>query len=515
MDSAANRDPTWHPRDFEAQMLVELLRLSRVTVLYGAQGAGKTTLLKRRVLPLLRSSLEVRNLAQGDKPRMVVPFRGRHGGTVERGGEITIVFDRWSNTPLTDLQEQILDMLPIGSPPMATVMPTLTDILAAWNDEIGVRFFVVLDSFEQYLRAPFDRAGIAEFDDEFVRMVNEPFLAAHFLLSVRDDAEALLMNRYRDRISGFGDAFLRLPDLHAVTVRSLAPGAQTHRSAAAATPPIAETLTIRSSEPLFVLPGGLTAGSLPAGAAFSSARPVGAPFAPDVPPTAAQTRLRGHAAQSGGARQPVIDDTTINGLETGDAVPTLPTRPELRRPARSPARISLAAIVAGFAIGAGAGYFAVYGYQGITTSQPASSAEGVVPATTHTATTPTVDLSAVHVPPVPRADHLLPPASSERTSAGPSSGPPPGSPKPIKSVKTGSPTPKVTSRIAQRGGVPIAAVTTDWQTAMHREMDACHHESFFARVVCTEKARWKHCAPDRWNTIPECAAGSIQVTRSD
>ncbi len=224
-------------------------------------------------------------------------------------------------------------------------------------------------------------------------------------------------------------------------------------------------------------------------------------------------------------------------------MPTLPTRPELRRPARRPARISLAVIVAGFAVGAGAGYFAVYGYQGISTSQTAaraegvvpattqtassaegvvpattqtaSSAEGVVPATTHTATTQTVDLSTVHVPPAPRADHLVPPPSSERTFAVPSFAPPPGSPKPIKSVKTASPTPKVTSRIAPRQAVPIATVAIEWQTAMRRELDACHHEPFFARVVCTEKVRWKHCAPDHWNAIPECAAANIQVTRSD
>jgi hypothetical protein len=514
MDSAANRDPTWHPRDFEAQMLVELLRLSRVTLLYGAQGAGKTTLLKRGVLPLLRSSFEVRNLAQGDKPRIVMPFRGRHGGTVERGGEITIVFDRWSNTPLTDLQEQILDMLPIGSPPMATVMPTLTDILAAWNEEIGVRFFVILDSFEQHLRVPLDRAGIAEFDDEFVRMANEPLLAAHFLLSVRDDAEALL-NRYGERISGFGDAFLRLPELHPVTAPSLPTGAQTHRSAAAATPSIAETLTTRSSDPLFVLPAALTASTSPAGAAFSSARPIGAPFAQDVSATAAQILPQEHPLHSSGAGQPVIDDTTINGLETSDAVPRLTTRPELRRAARSPARISLAAIVAGFAIGAGAGYFAIYGYQEISTSPTASIAEGVVPATTHTATTETADLSTVQVPPAPHADHLVPPASSERTSAVPSSAPPPSSPKPIKSVKTASPTPKVASRIAPQQAVRVATAAIDWPTAMRRELDACHHESFFARVVCTEKVRWKHCAPDHWNAIPECAVANIQLTRSD
>lgn len=617
-DSAANRDSTWHPRDYEAQVLVELLRLSRVTVLYGAEGVGKTTLLKTGVLPLLRPRADDRNFAQDEKPRVVVPFPDRHAGdgTVDRGAEIAIVFDQWSNTPLTALQAQILDTLPIESTRMAAPLPSLADSLAAWNEELGVRFFIILDCFEQYLRAPFDRAGIAEFDDEFVRTVNEPLLAANFLLSVRDDAEAL-MNRFRERISGFGDAYLRLPSLHHVTAPSLAPGAQTHRPAAAATPPVAasETLTARPSEPpkpLFVLDAALTAGPLPARAAFlagsgeplrsstvsegalshvqppevtasasaepdagpeqsrdallaaSSARAVGPPFAPDVPPTASQTPPQEHASQSSGARQPAIDDATINGLEPtqalqgargiepsvcalvqpyssnkraqfalvpkargaapGEAVPAPPTRTELRRPVRSPARISLAAIVAGFAIGAGAGYFAVYGYQRNSTWHTASSAKGVAPATAHTA-----GLSTVPVPPATRAIHLVPPPSSKRTSAVHRSAPPPRSPTPIKSAKAASPTPKVAARIAPPQvdsvfpepasvvrAVPIAAtVVINRQTAMHRELDVCRQEKIFARVVCTEKVRWKHCAPNRWNTIPECAAGDTQVIRSD
>lgn len=482
-DSAANRDSTWRPRDYEAQVLVALLRLSRLTVLYGAEGVGKTTLLKTGVLPLLRPRADDRNLAQDENPRVVVPFPDRHtgDGTVDRGAQVTIVFDRWGNAPLTALQAQILDALPIENTRMAAPLPSLADNFAAWNEDLGVRFFIILDCFEQHLRAPFDRAGIAEFDDEFVRMVNEPILAANFLLSVRDDAEPL-MNRFRERISGFGDAYLRLPSLHHVTAPSLAPGARTHRPAAAGTSPIAasETLTTRPSKPPkppFVLPAALTTGPLPAG-----------------------------------------------GAAPGEAVPAPPIRTELRRPVRSPGRISLAAIVAGFAIGAGAGIFAVYGYQRTSTWQTASSAKGVAPATAHTA-----DLPTVPVPPATLADHLVPPPPSERTSAVHESAPPPRSPTPIKSAKAASLTPKVAARIAPPQvdsvsparasvvrAVPIAAtVVIDWQTAMNQELDVCRQKRIFARVVCTEEVRWKRCAPNRWNTIPECAAGNTQVTRSD
>ena len=41
---------------------------------------------------------------------------------------------------------------------------------------------------------------------------------------------------------------------------------------------------------------------------------------------------------------------------------------------------------------------------------------------------------------------------------------------------------------------------------MRRELDVCRQESLFPRIVCVEKVRWEYCAPNRWNTIPECAA---------
>ncbi len=51
-----------------------------------------------------------------------------------------------------------------------------------------------------------------------------------------------------------------------------------------------------------------------------------------------------------------------------------------------------------------------------------------------------------------------------------------------------------------------ARVSNDWNTEMLHEIEACRAESFLARIACVEHVRWKHCAPDRWNTIPACAA---------
>jgi hypothetical protein len=360
------------------------------------------------------------------------------------------------------------------------------------------------------------------------------------------------------------------------------------QSAAAVPPPIAapETLTTRPSEPPkppFVLPAALTAGPLPAGAAFlagsgetveSSTVNEGALGHVQPPEVTVSVRAEPHAEPgiepsvcelvqpySGNKRAQFALVPEALGAAPEEAVPTAPTRPELRPPARSRARISLAAIVAGFAVGAGAGYFVVYGYQGISTWQTASSAKSVVPETGLTAGLSTADVpvapaddvavapadddvavapaddvavapaDADDVPVAPRADQLVPPPSSEPTSAVRRSAPPPSSSARIKSAKTASPTPKVApriapsptpkvaSRIAPSQAVPIAAAgaaeAIGWQTAMQRELEICRQGNFFERVVCTEKARWKHCAPDRWNTIPECAAGNTQVTRSN
>lgn len=45
--------------------------------------------------------------------------------------------------------------------------------------------------------------------------------------------------------------------------------------------------------------------------------------------------------------------------------------------------------------------------------------------------------------------------------------------------------------------------TPTWQTALGADLKACDKESVFRRIVCREKARWKHC-PGHWGEITDC-----------
>lgn len=44
----------------------------------------------------------------------------------------------------------------------------------------------------------------------------------------------------------------------------------------------------------------------------------------------------------------------------------------------------------------------------------------------------------------------------------------------------------------------------NWLPAMRAELLQCSQGQFLEKILCTEKVRWKYCAPDRWNMVPEC-----------
>ena len=184
-------------------------------------------------------------------------------------------------------------------------------------------------------------------------------------------------------------------------------------------------------------------------------------------------------------------------------------RHALRRSVRRFIRISLAAVVAGLVIGVGAGYFTVSQNHLFwqTASSPSSSAVVTVPAAAP---------SSAPVIPAIRADPPAPSPPQERISTVHRPLSRPASPTLIQNAKGPSATREVDARIAPPKAVSgTAAEVGDWRTEMRRELDACRHEGFFARVTCTESVRWKRCAPDRWDSIPECARGSVQMTSSD
>ena len=524
LDSDVKRDSAWHSRDFEAQMLVEVLRLSRLTVLYGAEGAGKTTLLKTGVLPLLRLRADDRRVQDDTGAIAPSPDRQSENRAMDRGPDVAIVFDRWENAPLAALRSQIRDALRSNVPQLAEPHPELADSLAAWTKALGVRFFIILDGFEQYLRAPLDRAGIADFDDELVRIINAPGLAIHLLLSIRDDAEALL-SRFRGRICGLEDAFLRLPRMQPAASSSLRLSRDPDGSVADSSgPPQLDgarqsAVDDRPANALKPMRGLLGMGG-------------------NVPTIHDRVQLYKNTRR---ASYPFVS----KGRGAAGSIARAPRRRHaLRRSVRRFIRISLAAVVAGLVIGAGGVYVTVSQNHpaGQAASSPGSSAAVTVPAadpssapvipavradppapsppqerisTVHSFVSP-LDPSPVPVTPVTRIDSPAPSPPEERPSAVHRPISRPGSPTPIKNAKGTSATREVAARIAPPEAVSVtSAVVGDWRTEMQRELDVCRHERFFARVMCTENVRWKRCAPDRWNRIPECATESIRLTLSD
>lgn len=211
--SSAN-ELSWQERHREAHLLAGLLRMSRLTLLYGEPGSGKTTLLRSGVMPLLRRRAIDRLVERPKQGRVVVPFPDRRGQgrLTDSGAEVAFYFDAWDRPPLPALQARIAQILSASGATFSAPGLSLTDTIALGTKSLGACFLFIFDHFEQYLSAPPQREGITEFADEFIRVASQPFLAANFLISVRDEAEPA-MTRFRARISDYEDACLRLPPL--------------------------------------------------------------------------------------------------------------------------------------------------------------------------------------------------------------------------------------------------------------------------------------------------------------
>ena len=97
--------------------MAELLRTSRLSVLYGNAGAGKSTLLRAGVLPLLRrrqSDCNFGHLRQA----IAAPFPdNRKDRRIEREAEVPIRFQSWNDDPLAALQNDILEPCPADALP--------------------------------------------------------------------------------------------------------------------------------------------------------------------------------------------------------------------------------------------------------------------------------------------------------------------------------------------------------------------------------------------------------------
>ena len=48
-----------------------------------------------------------------------------------------------------------------------------------------------------------------------------------------------------------------------------------------------------------------------------------------------------------------------------------------------------------------------------------------------------------------------------------------------------------------------------WLSALRTDLRKCEAESIFTQPFCREKAKFKHCDPDRWGTVTECPKISL------
>jgi uncharacterized protein len=314
-----SRPRAWQSRALEAQLLADLLRLSRVSVLYGPAGSGKTTLIESGVLPLVCRRHDD-GAARRAERRVVVPFpeRRRTGGARRGSSEIALMFDAWEEDPLAALKARLLETMPPIARHAGWPDASLARSLAAWHDELDLRFFIILDGFERYLAAPEDDSRILDFAHELLRVLNAE-VPVNILISVREEAQAAF-EAFQVRIPGFDEASFHLP--------ALPPGSDEQLTHPRALSAGCTTAPERSLNTFDRLRARLDSGAAPQG---GSAR-IEAPDAGATPPREAQAvpedRGKPHAAPAFVGKAPPLQGPGAQNERRPAATETAGTAPQ-------------------------------------------------------------------------------------------------------------------------------------------------------------------------------------------
>jgi WD40 repeat protein len=162
-------------RSTEVGIVVANLRSAPLTILYGPSGVGKSSLLNAGVVHDL---CETRRAAGAESPFAVC------------------VFKSWREEPIDGLREAARDVLQelAGEDQLPPRKATLAETLRTWTASSGT-LLVILDQFEEYFQYHSDESEderLTGFAAELARIVNDPSMAVHILLSIREDAWAKL-----------------------------------------------------------------------------------------------------------------------------------------------------------------------------------------------------------------------------------------------------------------------------------------------------------------------------------
>ena len=243
-------EASWQAHEGEARLLVELLRTSRLALLYCETGLDKTAFLTSTLMPLLsRRAGDRFTPAVSRESGVVVPFpdRRRRPSThaSKRKREFVVHFDDWTGDPLPALLARIHEVANTCAAERSAPWQRLGDTLDALGNRLDAGFIVLFDGFERFLRTAPDREGHAQFITDWVEVLRRTELPVSFLLALDEDARPLLTG-LRSRIPGFDDFSLKLTrPAGAFTAPKAAPAPQSSAPAAIGEPPVLmETLTL-------------------------------------------------------------------------------------------------------------------------------------------------------------------------------------------------------------------------------------------------------------------------------
>lgn len=206
--------PSWQAHDGEARLLVELLRTSRLAVLYCEAGLDKTSFLTSALMPLLgRRAGDRFTPAAARESGVVVPFPDRRkrpaGPASKRKREFVVHFDDWAGDPLPALLARIHQVANTCDAERSAPWQRLGDTLEALGTRLDASFIILFDRFETFLQGAPDREGHAQFVAEWVATLHRVELPVSFLVALNEDARPRLAG-LRSRIPGMDDFSLKL-----------------------------------------------------------------------------------------------------------------------------------------------------------------------------------------------------------------------------------------------------------------------------------------------------------------
>ena len=185
-------------RDGERENIADNLSAYRLTVLYGASGVGKTSVLRAGVMHDLKGQAK-RRYEEDGSPEFV-----------------PLVFNSWSGNPTASLKERVKQSVGkfMGSAEMLPPKPErgFARAFEEWTVHLDADLLIVLDQFEDFFFYHPEIDASNPFAADLIALMQSPKARVHFLISIRDDALALL-DRFQGHIPAIFDNYLRVRPL--------------------------------------------------------------------------------------------------------------------------------------------------------------------------------------------------------------------------------------------------------------------------------------------------------------